>query len=91
MRFPRLSWASFVLAAAGVAVAIYLVYVHYQEHALVCGLGNCEKVQTSKYAELAGIPIAWMGLAMYLVIAVLLIARELRADLLDLTTVGLLG
>lgn len=56
-----------LVAAAGAAVAAYLVYVHYRPDALVCtGGGGCETVQESSYAELAGIPVALLGLLAYL-------------------------
>lgn len=83
--------AQWLLVAAGTAVALYLVYVHYQTSALVCGIGDCETVQTSRYAELAGIPIAWLGLALYLGIAMALAAsaRGLIAnDIAEVLVVG---
>ena len=56
------------VALAGTAVAGYLTYVHYRPAALVCtGGGGCEAVQESSYAELAGIPVALLGFAAYLV------------------------
>jgi uncharacterized membrane protein len=52
-----------VVALAGVALAGYLTYVHYQPESLICtGGGGCETVQESSYAELAGIPVALLGL-----------------------------
>ena len=83
--------AQWLLVAAGTAVAIYLVYVHYQASALVCGVGDCETVQSSRYAEFAGIPIAWLGLALYLAIAALLAARLrglIEQDIADVLLVG---
>jgi uncharacterized membrane protein len=48
-------------------VAGYLTYVHYQPHALICTAhGGCETVQQSKYAVLAGIPIAIYGLVAWI-------------------------
>ena len=51
------------LALAGLAIAIYLTIVHYDHSSPVCvgGGGGCEKVQTSDYAELAGLPVALIG------------------------------
>ena len=61
-----------LVALAGVAVAGYLTYVHYQPDALICTSGGgCETVQESSYAELAGIPVALLGLLGY--VAVLLL------------------
>jgi uncharacterized membrane protein len=55
-----------VVALVGVGVASYLTYVHYRPSALICtGGGGCETVQESSYAELAGIPIALLGLLAY--------------------------
>ena len=52
-----------VVAIAGIAVAGYLTYVHYRPDALICtSHGGCETVQESSYAELAGIPVALLGL-----------------------------
>jgi len=59
-----------VIALIGVGIATYLVYVHYAGIKPICaaGGGGCEKVQTSDYAKLAGIPVAVLGLAGYLAI-----------------------
>jgi uncharacterized membrane protein len=52
-------------AVAGAAIAAYLTYVHYAHVAPVCTTGGCEKVQRSSYAELAGVPVALLGLIAY--------------------------
>ena len=65
----RLRLAAIVLSIAGLAVAAYLTYVHYEGIKPVCGLGgDCEKVQTSEWADLAGIPVAVLGLVGYALI-----------------------
>jgi len=64
----RVRAAIAVLALVGAGIAAYLVYVHARGIAPVCGTGGCEKVQTSSYAELAGIPVATLGLLAYLTI-----------------------
>jgi len=56
------------VATLGVAVAGYLVYVHYAGISPVCTTGGCEKVQASAYAELLGIPVALLGLVGYIAI-----------------------
>jgi len=74
-----------LVALAGVAVAGYLTYVHYQPDALICTSGGgCETVQDSSYAELAGIPVALLGLLGYVAVLVLVawdseLARTLSA------------
>jgi uncharacterized membrane protein len=68
-----------VVALIGLAVAAYLTYVHYAELEPICagGGGGCERVQNSSYAELAGIPVAVLGLIGYaLILASLWIPGE---------------
>ena len=74
----RLRLAAIVLAVLGLGVAAYLTYVHYDGIKPVCGLGgDCEKVQTSEWADLAGVPVALLGLIGYAAILVtLFIERE---------------
>lgn len=63
----RLRIAAAVLALAGIGVAGYLTWIHYADLEPICagGSGGCEKVQTSDYAELAGVPVALLGLIGY--------------------------
>ena len=67
-----------VLALIGVGIAGYLTWVHYAGLEPVCvgGGGGCEKVQSSRWAELAGIPVAVLGLAGYVAILVSLALPE---------------
>jgi uncharacterized membrane protein len=70
--------AGLVLAVLGIAVAGYLVYVHYADVDPVCNIAHgCHKVQTSQYAKLAGIPVALLGLIGYVtILAALLVPDE---------------
>ena len=63
-----------VLALLGLLLSVYLLLYHYGfVGRLACGgTESCEKVQTSRYAELFGFPVAGYGVAGYL--ALLLIA-----------------
>jgi uncharacterized membrane protein len=74
----RLRLTAIVLAVAGLGVAAYLTYVHYKGIKPACGLGaNCVKVQTSEWSELAGVPVALLGLVGYaLLLASLLVPGE---------------
>jgi uncharacterized membrane protein len=59
--------ATIVVALIGTAIAAYLTYIHYAGIEPICAAsGGCEKVQSSRYAELAGIPVALLGLIGYL-------------------------
>ena len=86
LRSPEM-WAV-VLAICGIAVSIYLTAVHYQDSLLVCsGVSDCETVQNSKYAKLFGIPVAILGLAMYVAALALGVVRLAREELADRATV----
>ena len=66
------------LALLGLAISIYLTYVHYAGIEPVCSsITNCERVQTSDYADLAGIPVAVLGIVGY---ATILVSLRMRAD-----------
>jgi len=66
-----LALAAGALTVLGIGIAGYLTWVHYAELSPVCvgGGGGCERVQNSEYAELAGVPVAVIGLLGYLAIA----------------------
>jgi uncharacterized membrane protein len=69
-----------VIATLGLALTIYLTYVHYSGTPPLCSTthNTCLKVQTSQYAELAGVPVALIGLIGYVTIlgALLIPERE---------------
>lgn len=70
VRYPTWAWAStFLLALAGLGVSIYLSIEHASgSKSLACpdsGLFNCHLVTTSKYSVVAGIPVAYLGLAFF--------------------------
>jgi uncharacterized membrane protein len=56
-----------VIAVLGLALASYLVYVHYSGTPPACTAGDaCLKVQTSVYSKIAGVPVALIGLIGYI-------------------------
>ena len=56
-----------LVALAGVFVATYLaLYKLGYIGSLVCAVGSCEVVQTSKWATLLGLPVAVWGVGFYL-------------------------
>jgi uncharacterized membrane protein len=66
------------LAVLGLAISVYLTYVHYAGLDPVCtGVSDCERVQSSEYADLLGIPVAVLGIAGY---ATILASLRLRVD-----------
>ena len=75
----RLRTAIAALALAGAAVAAYLVYSRYTGTRLACTTGGCETVQHSKYAKVAGIPVAVLGLATYLAVFATALSARIEA------------
>ena len=62
--------AAALLALAGIAISLYLTITWYDDSIPVCvgGSGGCEKVQTSDYADWAGVPVALVGAIGYALI-----------------------
>jgi len=61
--------ASLAVALIGLGVAGYLTVVHYAGGTPVCAIAHgCAVVQKSSYAELAGVPVALLGLLGYVAI-----------------------
>ena len=78
MRALRL--ASAAVALAGLGIAGYLTAVHYGGGEPVCAIAHgCAVVQQSEYAELAGVPVALLGLIGYAGILVTLLRDDYAA------------
>jgi uncharacterized membrane protein len=82
---------AFALALFGTVVSAYLTWVHYSGQLALCiGVGGCETVQSSRYAEIAGFPVAVLGLGAFAAVTVLAGLR-LRTDAAPWTLTGLFG
>ena len=89
-----------VLSLIGFFVALYLwLYKIGAIGTLQCGTGGCETVQTSRYADLFGVPVAFYGVVGYAMLLGLSLAglqpsllrsRGLTVVLAALSTGGLL-
>ncbi len=56
-----------VVGLAGLAVAVYLTIERALGRAPSCIVGGgCSVVQASRYSEVGGIPVAWLGIAAFL-------------------------
>jgi len=82
-----------VLSLIGLGVATYLTVVHYAHITVACAAnGNpCETVQHSAWSEIAGIPVALLGLIGYVMILGLLFAPQndnVRTALLTVVLIG---
>lgn len=83
--------AAVALAVIGSAISAYLTWVHYSGQLALClGVGGCETVQASQYAEIAGQPVALLGLAAFVAAATLALLR-LRVDAPSWTLTALFG
>jgi uncharacterized membrane protein len=78
LRERRLRFGIGGLATVGVGLAGYLLYVRHAGGTLACTTGGCESVQSSRYSEVFGIPVAGLGVAGYLAI---LLTSWSRSDL----------
>ena len=87
-----------LLALVGLLVATYLwLYKIGVLGELQCGTGSCEYVQTSPYAEIFGVPVAFIGVIGYVVLFVIGLAgvqprfatdRRVTVLLAALATIG---
>lgn len=84
---------SAVAAGLGLAIAAYLTVVHYSGGEPVCAIAHgCTVVQSSRYADLAGVPVALLGLLGYAaLLAALALDRRDAAALIALTGAGFSG
>ena len=68
----RTDWsriAAVALALVGLADSAYLAYVKLTNQLASCSnLGDCETVNSSRFSEIGGVPIALLGAAGYLLI-----------------------
>ena len=83
-----------VIGVLGMALAAYLVYVHYSGAKPICtskGGDTCLKVQSSVWSKVDGVPVALIGLIGYVGIFLSLLAPdrdETRAATLGMTLIG---
>ncbi len=78
MKFSRpLSIA--ILSLLGLAVSTYLLTVHLGMWSAVClGVGDCEAVNTSRFSEFLGLPVALWGMGAYITLFGLSVAVMLK-------------
>jgi len=68
--------ATAMLVALGLLVSLYLTWIKLTNNTAACaGIGDCDAVNSSRYAEVAGIPIALLGMLGYLAIGCALVAE----------------
>ncbi len=88
------AWLLPVVAVGGLMVAVYLSYVEIRQVEATCGaVGDCNTVQSSKYARLFGVlPIGVLGMIGYVAILLAWTLSHLEDDRLgNFAHVALLG
>lgn len=83
------------LAAAGLAIMIYLTYIHFAKARSFCDLSetvSCDVVTTSIYSEIFGLPISILGLGYFSFLLYLMLfkySEKIYRNLIFLTLFGL--
>ena len=82
-----------IAAIIGALDSVYLAWIKLSHNETLCapGLGDCFTVNTSRYAELFGIPIALFGLATYIAIIAILLFENRIDFLKENGTLALFG
>lgn len=78
-RFALMALA--LIGVVGVGISTYLTTVHYVKAPLVCsasGVVNCERVLSSGYSSVAGVPVSFGGIAWFAVTLLLALAALVR-------------
>ncbi len=89
----KLSRISAVLALIGLADSAYLTWVKlaHQEAQCNLGIGDCYTVNTSRYSEIYGIPIALLGFLAYLSIFLFLVFERQHPLLQEYVPLAVFG
>jgi uncharacterized membrane protein len=78
---------SLLIAVLGLAISTYLTIEHFTSSSLLAcpesATINCQKVTTSKWSHIAGIPVAVLGLVYFVVMVALLLPPVWRSRNLD--------
>jgi uncharacterized membrane protein len=88
----RASVTALIIALLGLAVSAYLTIEHYSSSRLLAcpesAMINCAKVTTSRWSHIAGVPVAVLGLAFFVVMVALLSPPAWRQPRLDVIRVA---
>ena len=88
----QIRWTSVFLVLVGLADSIYLAWLKFANATAACGnIGDCESVNSSPYAEFAGIPIAVFGASSYLLMLILLIMEPRNEFMRTNAALGIFG
>jgi uncharacterized membrane protein len=83
---------SVALAVLGILVSVYMTIYKLTENPNMClGNGGCSTVNSSRYAEIYGIPVAVLGIGGYLAILALLWMERRTSFLAENITLVVFG
>jgi len=78
-------WCVTLLCVGGLGIALYLTVAHASDRPIACtGIGDCNYVNSSEYAEVAGIRVAALGGVAYATLLALVVATALTRARLPL-------
>jgi len=70
--YKKIAWSALILSFIGFLDTLYLTYEHLTGSAVNCAiLTGCDKILTSQYSTIVGIPLALLGMFYYLVVLAL--------------------
>lgn len=89
----KLKLGILVFSIIGFVDSLYLSWVKlsHQEAACLPGIGNCETVNSSRYASIYGIPIALLGAGAYLAILLILYLEKHKRAWLEYAQLCVFG
>ncbi len=86
------AWIIYILVFLGSLDALYLTWTKlFRVDALCLGTGKCDVVNASSYSTIAGIPIAALGLAMYLIIGAITLLERFAPHLRETSRLAVFG
>jgi uncharacterized membrane protein len=87
------SWrAAIGFAVLGLADSLYLTWIKLANATAACAeIGDCEVVNSSRYSELFGVPIAGIGALAYSAILILLLVEPRMEGRRDFAKLGVFG
>ncbi len=89
----KLNIYALLAAIVGTLDAAYLTWLTLSHNEVLCapGIGDCYTVNTSRYSELYGIPVAIFGLATFLLIISILVLEPRLPFLHENTNLAIFG
>ena len=88
----RKTWIIYILVFLGSLDALYLTWTKlFSVDTLCLGAGKCDVVNASSYSTIAGVPIAALGLAMYLFIGAITLLESFAPHLREISRLAVFG